>query len=285
MSSTTQITSYVTNKCGGYDFVHQYKYLIDILLICYANGYEFVYNKLTNTEYNYQNDPPEFVERMENLMNLRPYFTPFGDPSLNGAYIAIYDTTVKYIINSKVDYYTADEYMGRIRNMFWANKDSHTLFDNNGKTNVVVDINGSNHLGNIFAMNKLRNEYNTLSENGNLIFHIYTRDSNISMELSGYYSGEDTIIHINQNIESIFIHMVAADMLIIANSLFSYTAALLSNGIVYYHLHQQITEFAPREDTLTNSETSIRVNVSSTGQMEFINAINTNPPKKTWIPL
>ena len=239
-------TTYITNKCCGDDFGSQYYYLIAILLNCYANGYTFVYNKLTHMENNYDN-----IERMENLMNLRPHFTPFGDESLNNAFITIYDMTIKNVIHANIDYYTSDEYMRRIKDMFWANKDAHTLFDNNGKLNVVLylpenasvlpnDPENATVLPNdpenatvlpydiyVNTIQTLRDQYN-----GNLTFHIYAQGSIDAFQC--FSAEEDTIIHMNENIESTFISMVAADMLIVTNSSLSYTAALLSNGIIYY---------------------------------------------------
>jgi hypothetical protein len=202
---------------------------------------------------------------MENLMNLRPHFTPFGDESLNNAFITIYDMTIKNVIHANIDYYTSDEYMRRIKDMFWANKDDHTLFDNNGKLNVVLylpenatvlpnDPENATVLPNdpenasvlpydiyVNTIQTLRDQYN-----GNLTFHIYAQGYIDAFQC--FSAAEDTIIHMNENIESIFISMVAADMLIVTNSSLSYTAALLSNGIIYYQS-------------------------------------NTNPPRNTWISL
>jgi hypothetical protein len=227
MSSTT---IYITNKCYGDNFGSQYHYLIAILLTCYASGYEFIYNKLTQIE----NNDLDYIERMENLMNLRPHFTPFGDESLNNAFITIYDMTVKHVMNSNIDYYAKDTHLLKIKEMFWANKDRTNVFDNNGKTNVAVHISNATPIDSI---QRLRDEYNILSENGNLIFHIYSDDST-SMDLFQSYIADDIIIHMNEDIESIFISMVAADMLITSNSYLSYTAALLSDGIIYYHSNE-----------------------------------------------
>jgi hypothetical protein len=244
MSSTSPTSStYITNKCYGDDFITQYKYLIDILLICYANGYEFVYNKLTHIENNYENDP-HFVEDMENLMNLRPHFTPFGHESLNNAFITIYDNTVKNIINENIDYYASDTHMRKIKEMFWANKNRNNLFDNNGKSHVVLylpeNVSVFPHYIYINIIKQLRDQYH-----GNLIFHIYVNDSIHQFQS---YIADDTLLHMNENIESTFISMVGADMLIMSNNLLSYTAALLSDGIIY-------------------------------------NLSNDNPPRNTWISL
>ena len=45
---------------------------------------------------------------------------------------------------------------------------------------------------------------------------------------------ENTILHLDEPTEISFHQMVIADVLVTNKSSFSYTAALLSNGIIYY---------------------------------------------------
>jgi hypothetical protein len=194
-------------------------------------------------EHNYHNDPV-FMERIENLMNIAPYFKPFGDESLNDAFITIYDMTAKYVIDNNVDFYATDEYLNRIKEMFWANKDRTNLFNNNGKTNVAVHVRRPNIVDNrvlgsdtpddfyLNAIQRIRNEYSELSQNGNLVFHIYSQGS---LDLFQSYIADDTELHIDEEIEPTFISMVAADMLITSFSSLSYIAGFLSDGIIYYH--------------------------------------------------
>jgi hypothetical protein len=237
------MTSYISNKCNGDGFGSQFQYLISILLICYRSGYQFVYNKLTSMEHNYDNDP-DFIEKMENLMNLRPYFVSFGDESLQDAYISIYDMTAKYVIDNNINDYARDEYLDQIKTMFWANKNRNTVFPQiEGEpqtTHVAVHVRRPNSDDNrvlgsdtpdqfyLDAIQRIRNEYPDLK----LVFHIYSQGS---LDLFQCYVAEDTILHIDEPLETTFISMVAADMLITSFSSLSYIAAFLSDGIIYYH--------------------------------------------------
>ena len=45
---------------------------------------------------------------------------------------------------------------------------------------------------------------------------------------------QDIILHLNESVEDTFTAMVLADILVTSRSSFSYTAAILSEGIVYY---------------------------------------------------
>lgn len=235
--------NYITNKCNGDGFGSQFQYLISIILIAYRNGQEFVYNKLTNMEHNYDDDP-DFMEKIENLMNIRPYFIPFGDDSLADAYLTIYDMTAKYVIDGNVDYYATDEYLERIKIMFWANKNRTNVFPQiEGEqltTHVAVHIRRPNQDDNrilgsdtpdqfyLNSIQRIRNEHPDLK----LLFHIYSQGSLDAFQM---YVSEDSILHIDESLEKTFIDMVAADMLVTSFSSLSYIAGFLSDGLVYYH--------------------------------------------------
>jgi hypothetical protein len=64
---------YITNNCSEDGFGSQYQYLLELILICYKNGYNFVYTPLDKIEHNYNNDP-DFYNKMEYLMNIKSSF-------------------------------------------------------------------------------------------------------------------------------------------------------------------------------------------------------------------
>lgn len=234
---------YISNKCNGDGFGSQFQYLISILLICYREGYSFVYNKLTSMEHNYNNDP-DFMEKMENLMNIRPYFPRFEDISLTNAYITIYDMTAKYVIDGNVNDYATDESLNQIKTMFWANKDRASVFPHmeggTPTTHVAVHIRRPNSDDNrtlgtetpndfyLNAMQRIRNE----NPDSKLLFHIYSQGPLDSFQC---YIADDTVLHIDEDIEPTFLGMVSANMLITSFSSLSYVAGFLSDGIIYYH--------------------------------------------------
>ena len=76
-------------------------------------------------------------------------------------------------------------------------------------------------------MNNLRQKY----KEKKILFHIYSQG-----ELSNFdkYKSDDTILKVNMNIFDTFTEMVAADALIMSRSSFSYSAAVLSDGDIYY---------------------------------------------------
>jgi len=135
-------------------------------------------------EHNYDNDP-EFVEKMENLMNIRSHFVSFDDIPMQDAYVTIYDMSAKYVIDNNIYEYAKDEYLRNIKTMFWANKDRNAIFPQiEGEpktTHVAVHVRRPNSDDNrilgtatpdIFYLNimqRIRDE----NPNLKLLFHIY----------------------------------------------------------------------------------------------------------------
>jgi hypothetical protein len=231
------MSHYITNTTQGDGFGSQYQHYISTILICYANGFQYVYNPLTKIEHNYDNQP-DFIERIEALMNLKPFFLSLNDPSLVGERVINYDTISKYAMDNNIDLYTKPEYLAKIRDMFWANKDKNSIWTN-GKTNVAVHIRRPNsHDSRIMGadtpdkyyldlIDRIRREHS----GKDLLFHIYSQGS---PDLFQAYQSPDTVFHLDEDLCVSFTSMVAADILATSASSLSYIAAFLNEGIVYY---------------------------------------------------
>lgn len=231
------MTGYMTNHGLSDGFGSQFQHIICCILIAYKMGHTFVYNPLSIMEHNYDNDPA-FLEKMENLMNIKPYFTNRNDESLMNKHIESWAMNAKYTIDANVDAFATDEFLERIKTMFWANK-SHDVFKNE-KINVAVHIRRPNNhdsriqgadtpdLFYINAMNRIRTEY----AGKDLQFHIYSQGDITHFDM---YKAEDVVFHIDQDLCSTFIELVASDVLVTSFSSLSYIAGYLTDGVVYYH--------------------------------------------------
>jgi len=228
---------YVTNIRLSDGFGSQYQHIICCLLICYRSGYHFAYNPISIMEHNYENDP-NFLEKIEDLMNIKSHFISRYDESLKDEPITVCDMTAKYVIDKAVDSYATDDFLGQIKTMFWANKNREVF--TNGKTNVAVHIRRQNSHDNrvegtdtsdeffLNAIKRIKEEHS----DKDLQFHIYSQGN---MEQFEIYKGDDTILHIDQELCSTFIELVASDILVTSFSSLSYIAGYLTDGIVYYH--------------------------------------------------
>ena len=64
-----------------------------------------------------------------------------------------------------------------------------------------------------------------------LQFHIYSQGN---IQDFDYFISNDTIFHINEDLTNTFIGLVVADILVTSASSLSYSAALISDGEIYY---------------------------------------------------
>jgi hypothetical protein len=146
---------------------------------------------------------------------------------------------IRQTFESNIDHYCNSDSMKFIKDCFWSNKE-RDHFKNN-KINIAVQIRRENSHDNGNAgerastpneyykkiMNKIREDYTDKE----ILFHIYSQGPAENFQ---ELVGEDTQFHLNEEITSTFIGMVAADILILSPSSFSYVAGLLSDGKVYY---------------------------------------------------
>jgi hypothetical protein len=220
------------------------------------------------------NDDPEFLEKMENLMNIRPHFVSKDDESLKDEHITVCDMTAKYVIDKNINEYATDDSLGQIKTMFWANKckaDVFAAYPN--RINVAVHVRranvhdvrveGTDTSDDFFlrAIQRVRDEHNTNSgvfcadsrseseqnHHSTLGFATQNRCCNHikpllfhiysqgPMEMFSCYLAEDTILHIDEDLAPSFLAMVASDILVTSFSSLSYIAAFLNDGVVYYH--------------------------------------------------
>jgi allantoicase len=77
------------------------------------------------------------------------------------------------------------------------------------------------------VMNNIREKY----AHKDVCFHIYSQGDISKFEC---YKGTDVILHIDENLFDTFIGLVGAEVLVMSASSFSYSAALLSDGEIYY---------------------------------------------------
>jgi hypothetical protein len=121
-----------------------------------------------------------------------------------------------------MDVYLESESCKRLKNVFWSNKSRPF---NPNKMNVV------------FLYDKLLDDYYSIMQ---IIIDTY-KDAHIDLVFHIYSSGEvpkilgsNVVHHINEELSTIFIGMVAADILVMSNTGTCYAAGLLCNGTVFY---------------------------------------------------
>jgi hypothetical protein len=225
---------FYTHETRTDGFGAQYQGIITTILYCKEHNLNYIYSPLQYVEHNYENDT-NYKYKLENLMNLKDNIKT---DCLTSPRELLFGN-IRQMFESNIDHYCNSDAMKLIKDCFWLNKE-RDHFQNN-KINIAVQIRRENSHDNRNAgdrastpntyykkiMNKIRDEYTDTE----ILFHIYSQGQAESFH---ELVGGDTQFHLNEEITSTFIGMVAADILILSPSSFSYVAGLLSDGKVYY---------------------------------------------------
>jgi len=216
-------------------FGSQYQKIIESYISCKCANKNFAYTSIHNIEHNYNNDSG-YASKLENLMNIKNNIININE-NMEIRYIN-YSNDIHRYFSDNIDRLCESEHMKFIKDCFWANKERD--FFKNGKINVAVQIRRENYMDrgqagerastpNIYYLNIM----NQIRKNkgDNLLFHIYSQGDILQFK---ELENNDVVFHLNEDIVETFIGMVAADKLVISPSSFSYVAALISDGEIYY---------------------------------------------------
>uniref|UniRef100_A0A6C0B031 Glycosyl transferase family 1 domain-containing protein n=1 Tax=viral metagenome TaxID=1070528 RepID=A0A6C0B031_9ZZZZ len=225
-------------------FGAQFQTMICCILIAENSGNEYIHTPIKSMEHNYDNDP-EFISKVENFMNLKNNYE-YINTETNLSEIKILD--VWYIINNfeaNINTYLNSDSLKKIKNCFWKNKNRN--FFKNNKLNIAVHIRRPNTHDNggcgergttplkyyFDIIEKIKQNYS----NRELLFHIYSQNDINEYDV---FDKKNVIFHLNESLFDTFTGLVAADMLITSRSSLGYSAAILSDGEIYYQPFQHI---------------------------------------------
>ncbi len=222
---------YITNPHQVDGFGSQFQNIIAAAIYAELVQKPFVYNPFQAMEHNYDNDPT-FLAKKEKFINF------IGNFELNdGSYGANNAISYKPIIDKYPELCAQSATLAKIKRLFRANKDAD--YFKNGRFNIAIHlrrpnqqdnrVEGTNTPDQLFldTINALR----TLYRDKNPLFHIYSQGDSTRFQA---YQADDIMLHLDESVEDTFQGFVFADVLVIGASSFSYTAALLSEGPVYY---------------------------------------------------
>ena len=230
---------YTNNLCTD-GFGSQYSKIIFCYVLCKMKNKNFIYTPLKEVEHNYEKNIL-FIDKLENIMNIKNNILTFNNNEFNNENnnIIILDhmCCVHNFLNN-IDFYVENKHFEYIKYLFNCNK--LKLFKNDVK-NIAIHIRRENEHDNGMAgerittqdsyfiniINKIKNLY----KYDKLLFHIYSQGDINNFNI---FINNNTILHINEDIENTFISLVQADILVTSPSCFSFLAALLSDGIIIY---------------------------------------------------
>jgi len=240
--------NYYTTSARTDGFGAQFQNIIADILYTYNNtNGKYVFPNIASFEHNYTNES-DFTERLVRYMNLRQHF-PIPTN--------ITPREIKHLKNTTTTYPFVEPNLGRllkgqtmkdVKAMFYEGKS--TPFDSQ-YYNVAVQIRRFNKHDNRMAgadtphsyfiglMNHIRAKHVDAANTDKrpLRFHIYSQTTAADTEAvfqQTYCGKDDTELHLNGDVLPTFHGMVFADALVCSGSSFSYCAAFLSNGVIYY---------------------------------------------------
>jgi hypothetical protein len=229
---------YITYIKRDDGFGAQFQNILEALIYAENNGYEYVHTPIKKMEHNYNNDP-SFIDSIEELMNIRQHYKIIDRDISSENVLKINLRGLYDHFESNIDTYLRTESMNRYRSIFWSNKNKN-IFDNYHK-HVSVHIRRPNiHDSRVDGSDTPDSYYLDVMSNiskkyrsANLMFHIYSQGN--PGHFKKYIDTFDKVqLHINEPVPDTFIGLVASDILVTSRSSFSYVAALLHEGEVYY---------------------------------------------------
>lgn len=225
----------VNEKTDG--FGAQFQTIICCILIAENTGNEYIHRRIRSMEHNYNNDP-DYLSKVELLMNVINNYRTI-DNKLTGNVISFSTHEIIKKFESNINFLLSSESLIKLKTNFWKNKNRNIF--NNDAFNVAIHIRSKN-LHDItlssYRSTPLKYYFDIIERlkkstiiSKRIIFHIYSQN-----DIRDYdeFDKEGVCFHLNENMFDTFTSLVAADILVTSKSSFSYSAAILSDGIIYY---------------------------------------------------
>ena len=225
----------VSDRTDG--FGAQFQTIIYCILLAENTGNTYIHNKIKSMEHNYDNDP-EYLSKVELLMNISGNYHSISECNSNDTIMTFTPQELIYNFEKNMTFFMRSESLMKLKSNFWKNKKRN--FFANDAINIAVHIRRPNIYDNRidgadthlqYYLNIIDRIKKTTNNGKQLIFHIYSQNN-----INDYdeYDKEGLCFHLNENLFDTFTGLVAADILVTSRSSFSYAAAILSDGIIYY---------------------------------------------------
>ena len=232
---TSSFQGVMTNPYRTDGFGSQFQTIIFSVIYAEFHNFKYYYTPFTNLEHNYDNDP-SFTNKLEVLINFMDNFEINRDVNLQQQFkpwdlIHFFENNIAACANSAS--------LKKMKKIFRANKSKQNYFDCN-RLNIAIHIRRPNShdsrlLGADVPDEFFYNIIQSLKEKYILeqpIFHIYSQGD--LGDFQRKYIPLGAVLHIDESLESTFASLVFADILVTSPSGLSYSAGILSDGIVYY---------------------------------------------------
>ncbi len=252
LSSILSGKALITHDNRSDGFGAQFLSIIGSAVYAEFNNKEYVYTPFKTMQHNYDNDP-DFIAKKEWLINFLDNF----DINKSNKIFGVYSSYCYFLCPESRKVFSLYRWnantpdpkfsmadcansivLKKIKTIFRANKNINNYF-NTENFNIAIHIRRHNlhddrtagtdmpNTVYVHIIERLRAQFSVK----NPLFHLYSQGDSKDFEM---FNAPDVIVHLNESIENTFTSMVLADLLVVGTSTFSYSAGLLSEGIVYY---------------------------------------------------
>jgi len=226
--------SYITITDRDDGFGAQLQHILFGILYAEANGLTYIHKPISAMEHNYTGDS-EFINKIEDFLGLRDHYLSVGqvDHYEVVSFWPLYDFVCADFNRLFLESHAIESY----KKIFWKNKPQ--VFIKKDKKIVAVHIRRPNKCDNriegadtpdsyyLEKMAKIREEYSD-----NVEFHIYSQGP-IEM-FQAFCHTDYCVLHLDEDLCLTFLGLVSADILVTSKSALSYSAAMLSDGVVHF---------------------------------------------------
>ena len=221
----------------------------------------FIYRTPEKMAHNYTDDP-KYIEKMEDLMNMKPYYLNYteavADKSIGHIMTPDFYDIFNYV-ERNIDKCMKSQSMARIKDIYWRNKNrerdrpriyrisetekdpyTHHLAVHIRRPNCDdTRPNGGEEYTNEYYIKSLltiRDKYMKQDGNTRIQYHIYSQgtEEKFANICSHDILGPDVMLHINETNEDTYLGMTMADILVTSASSYSYSAAFFCDGDIFY---------------------------------------------------
>lgn len=232
-------------------FGENYKTVIQTMALAEFNNIQFLYSPFK--ELCHADDYKTFIKKMEDMVNLKKYLKVNDEETCekyNVCYIRKMD--LLSFFDNNIDFFEKSNTLKIVKTAFKEKNDNpwkveSSLYLNN--KNIAIHIrrpdiydknffNGTNDNDRLVVPSSL---YVTIirqffASYPNSKVHIYSQllDNKDEFDLYKSIDKDNVVLHIDEPLDKTFVEMVYADILVMAPSALSYTAAILSDNIIYY---------------------------------------------------
>jgi hypothetical protein len=225
----------VSERTDG--FGAQFQTIIYCILLAENTGNKYIHNRIKSMEHNYNGDP-DYLPKAELLMNISGNYTSIEECDSHENIMLFTPQELIHNFETNMIFLMRSAALINLKTIFWKNKER--VFFANNSINVAVHVRRPNSHDNRedgantnlkYYFDIIERIKNTFTDGKRVTFHIYSQ--NIISDYSGF-NQEGLCFHLNENVFDTFTGLVAADILVTSKSSFSYAAAILSDGLIYY---------------------------------------------------